>query len=629
LLLENWFIITDSAQAAAAASALLAWGEIFPGSIRGGFMGEAENLVSSSRSNVDIMEGALQLFETLVSWSKKQEDGVENRLKWMIKQLTDFQTHHLIVTGMSGTGKSTFVNFALGEEMFNGTPTTTFVSFKNDEHEEISEITNEGIRAVTSLSDFHGIADGQQETAASIVDVKLPASFLEEHGLSLIDTPGFNGFGLHDYEVIDYLRMADSLLFVLNADEPLTEKEREILAHLKETVPEMPIHFLLNKMDTVYNETEMIRMVDETWERVNSYFPHAKIFAFSSQFDSRQQLSDLSSFIHSIIPRGIMEEDRTGKLLFFIRKAITELLHRRVELENTLVESNQWNEGAIVKLNGALNQLNDIEAEKTRIIKRSYQKIKEDIQDEMRVEIPRILKGSADFITEESDFGKIHVSLNNEMNNRVQNYLQQMILPKYLSELQNWIELSSEEFHQSQLYFNEMAQGFNDMYGTEQFQLKCDFRVLDDWGRDAFRMTNGVQMENMNIAMRSTPSQFLLKSAGKLFGALSQNNALLYNKYKSFVENDDYHDVTNSIVNGFMQKFELFEKSLERDIALFFHHPVAELKQAVNVAEQEMVLNDETLKKMRTNPELYRDPLRLFEMKQRQFEWLTLAKRAI
>ncbi|MDP4164570.1 MAG: GTP-binding protein, partial [Bacillota bacterium] len=47
LLLENWFIITDSAQAAAAASALLAWGEIFPGSIRGGFMGEAENLVSS------------------------------------------------------------------------------------------------------------------------------------------------------------------------------------------------------------------------------------------------------------------------------------------------------------------------------------------------------------------------------------------------------------------------------------------------------------------------------------------------------------------------------------------------------------------------------------------------------
>ena len=72
-----------------------------------------------------------------------------------------------------------------------------------------------------------------------------------------------------------------------------------------------------------------------------------------------------------------------------------------------------------------------------------------------------------------------------------------------------------------------------------------------------------------------------MKSAGKLFGAFQQNNAMLYNKYKQFVENQDYLDVTESIVNKLLLQFELFEKALERDISIFFRNPFDVLNQTV------------------------------------------------
>ncbi len=69
-------------------------------------------------------------------------------------------------------------------------------------------------------------------------------------------------------------------------------------------------------------------------------------------------------------------------------------------------------------------------------------------------------------------------------------------------------------------------------------------------GADTDRMTTRIQMDEVNILRRFTPAQFLLKSAGKLF-EFFQNKSMLYNKYKQYVENEDYTEVTASIMKKF------------------------------------------------------------------------------
>jgi sulfite reductase alpha subunit-like flavoprotein len=211
------------------------------------------------------------------------------------------------------------------------------------------------------------------------------------------------------------------------------------------------------------------------------------------------------------------------------------------------------------------------------------------------------------------------------MNDRVQDYLENTLLKDYYSNLQEWITFSKEEFEQSQAYLDEMSEGFNAIYGEERIRQACDFKVLDDWNRDADRMTNGINIDHINFLNRATPSQFLLKSAGKLLGVLPQNHSLLYNKYKSYLENQDYQDTAATIAKRFFKHFEMFEKSIERDVKLFFKEPLIVLNDAVEEAKGEIETSKNALEKMRVNPEVYRDPLNLFEVKLRQYEWMTAA----
>jgi hypothetical protein len=136
-------------------------------------------------------------------------------------------------------------------------------------------------------------------------------------------------------------------------------------------------------------------------------------------------------------------------------------------------------------------------------------------------------------------------------------------------------------------------------------------------------MTSSLHLEKVNILLRHTPSQILLKSAGKLFGGLGQNKAMLYTRYKRFVENEDYQEATASITDKFLQQFELFEQALARDITLFFRHPLNVLNQNVEQAKLEITKDEDMLDKMNANPEVYRDPLTLFELRVRQYEWIT------
>jgi predicted GTPase/tetratricopeptide (TPR) repeat protein/predicted DNA-binding protein (MmcQ/YjbR family) len=622
-LLTNWVRMADQASVVIASAAILSWSELFPTTISSSIAEEAEKLISSTEHNLNELEECLTLFDSIISWSELQDMGENNRIRWVVQQLIEMDTHHLMVTGFSGSGKSSFINTILGEEI-QDSPTSSMVMFKDDESLKITEINDYEVRNLPEFVDFQEKMDRRRNAVESIIEFKHPFTYLKDHHLGILDTPGFNGSHSDRNVVLKYLQAADTILFVLDANDPLTDKERGLITQMQNLAPDIPIHFLLNKLDTIPNEQEALKTYDMTSKEITALIPDAKVFAFSKQYDN--DLKELTDVLKN--SRNI-EDKRLAKLLYFIRTTITSLLQKRIDVENKLIESVRWNEEMLAKLNGGIHQLQDTVSQKANAASKSYRAIKERIGQEIAEAVPKMLKDCSALIKEDSNFSKIHLELNDEMNKRIQDYLENTILPKYFMSLQNWINISKEEFLESQAFLDEMSVGFNNMYGEERIKLSCDFKVLEDWRRDTDRMTSRFTLEKVNILMRKTPAQMLLKSAGKLLGAISQNKTMLYNRYKSFVENEDYSEVVTTVNGRFFQQFEIFEHALERDIALFFKEPLALLNQAAEEAKSEIQTNKDILKKMNTNPEMFRDPLTLFEVRLRQFEWMTVAGKGL
>jgi len=623
-LLTNWLRLADDRNVVLSSAAVLSWNELFPTNMSQTIVTDAEKLISITETDIDELEESLALFDTIIDWASAHDMGENNRYKWLVEQLIDFDRQHLLITGLTGSGKSTFVNTVLGEAL-QDSPTSSIVMFKDGAEEEITEITDWQISNLEGFNEFQERMDRRRNALESIIEFKLPNGFLKGNKVTFIDTPGLKGNHNDRYEVLKNLQVADAVLFVLDGNSPFTDKERSALVQIQELAPDIPVHFLLSKMDTIVGEQEAVRIYEETKSKIHSILPDAIVFAFSSHYEKGQQVEEIRELIQSIKVTRNLEDKRLAKLLYFIRTTIASLLQKRIDVENQLVESIRWNEEMHMKLNGAVNQVKDTEIQKTTAITKSYRAIKETIQKDIAQAIPAMLKECSVLIKEDSNFSKIHLELNEEMNRRLQEYLEQTVMPKFYQSLQNWIGYSKEEFDQAQEFLSEMGDGFNQMYGEEHLGLVCDFKVLDDWLRDTDRMTSRFLLDEVNILLRRTPSQFLLKSAGKLFGAISQNKAMLYNKYKAFVENEDYAETIDEVSKQFFQPFELFEKSLARDVTLFFKGPLRDLTAAVEEAKAGIESNQDLLNKMNTNPEMFRDPLTLFGVRLRQFEWMTVA----
>ncbi|HCF31215.1 MAG TPA: GTP-binding protein, partial [Bacillus sp. (in: Bacteria)] len=615
-LLTNWFSLTKAKDSLVVSAAVLAWNEVSPTTLESLLVKSAGSLLSNTSAEADVnMETVSHLFETIAVWAEKNDVDLSHQFTLLVHELCDLNVTPILIAGTSDHDKTSFVNSILGENILTETLTTPIL-FKDASQTEITEFTDLDIRNIPNLDEFHQITatSAQSELEKKCIEIKLPSRFLRKNKFTFLITPSIQAQLDKNNAYFEYLQAADSLVYVLNSSSPLHSQEIDTLIYLREQVPNLQIHFVSHTNNTTTNEKLI--------SKLKVHFPDAQFFPYSPSQESSQQLGDVTESILSNLAKRDIEKERIEKLIWFTQKTIAYLINERVELENTLVKSVRWNKHISVKLTGFINNLTALEKDKIRSITESYLLTKEEITRDIHSQIPELLQSCSDLVQEDSDFKLVHEELNAAMNERVQKHVQQVLLPKFTGSIQEWIETAHNEFIQAQAYLDEMSETFNKLYKEERMKLPCDFKLLDDWNRDVVRMTNRITVTNINILLRFTPTQFFLKSAGKLFGNMQKNQSMLANKYKQYIETEDYTEIAHTISKQFFLQFEVFEGALERDIMMFFKDPLNILKQNVDAAQLEIKEDEQTLATLRSNPETYHDPLALFKLQLLQHKFV-------
>ncbi|MEH7381388.1 GTP-binding protein [Bacillus sp. JJ1533] len=571
-LLINWLNTTTATNGLNAAAAILAWDDIFPSAIKMVIVKEAEIVLKNAKGSKISMNDCHHFMETIIEWARRNNIETSERLVWGFDQLFDGDTTNLLVIGK---GKGSFINSILEEEI--RTPSlSSFTSIQYGEKKELIEVTD---TARSLLDTFEEVTSPD-----SIIEATLPSVPLQTAGLRL-NTTGFNEYFMEKRKTFGFLPVVDGVLFVHEA-ESLTELDLDYLAQIQHSAKDIPVHFILRN--------------PYIGEKIKEYFPDARIHSFNSSL--------------SAVKESFRNVNRVGKILFLLRKTISNLLKKRADAENKLIEVIAHNEEFITRLTGFNNSLYDKEMGQSKEIVESFAGVISEIKRELSEKIPKILSGCSEVITEESNLNQLHIELNEKMNEEIQRLFEQEIVPNLSEKLQDWLESSNQILVATQDYLNDMTESLAEGYPEKELNLQCDFKVVEDWRRDISRMTYQIEIAKENIMLRRSPSQVLLKGAGKVLGLLPQKQqTYMLNQYKRFVENASYEDIVESIQTKFWQQFDFFNKSLQQDIGLFYKDSLEELSRTIEEIKGRVEDDKETLAKMKSNPEIYYDPLKLFE----------------
>ncbi|WP_404348457.1 GTP-binding protein [Sutcliffiella horikoshii] len=616
-LLGNWLKVSNRSKSLFASAAVMSWNEVFPTALPAHVLADAENRIFHYEHDSIQLSYTVELFKTLINWAKDNHLEVAHQKKWLFSHLSNLNRKNLVVTGTVQNGKTSFINSIIGEKLLGDETVPVFVSSDGD-IAEMNEISTTGTSALGDIS---------EHKSESLIDLKWPSQFLEDEEYSLISTPEFSVDAIENNETMKYIPLSDGLLYILDAQTPFTEDELKVLVKIKERAPEVPVHFVINKMDTAFHEAEAAQIVEEAKHRINEFFPDARVFPYSSLRSASKQHQGLATFMEANfkLRAKAVEERRATKLLQLIRSTLTELLDSRIAMEDNLTNTVEFNEDILSRLSGFINHLHDAESEKIRSITENYRAVTIEMKREATKTIPRLLRECSSYVKEDSNFKTLHLELNERMNETLRTYMHSDLLPRLRQELQLWLDTSNRELIDSQEYLQEMSGTFNGLYKEEKMHLNCDFKVMEDWRRDINRILSRVEVEKENILNRPNTTQYLLKGAGRLFGSLQQSNQLLFTQYKKYIENERFTDVAQSVVDKFFLEFDLFEKALKADINMFYEAPFTELNKTVEDTEHAIHNANKKLEQMKASPERYYDPLKLFEARLLQYEFMVKA----
>ena len=205
----------------------------------------------------------LTVIENIETLTKEDADTIDDRLLTVKEHLLS-NCFNLVILGQFKRGKTTLINSLIGKEILPSSvvPLTSVVTILKHSGEINCNIyMQDGSNKIVRLEELtdYITEKGNPKNIKNVrcARIQYPSPFLEK-GMLLVDTPGVGSTFLHNtettYEFLDHL---DAALFLMSADVPISQVEKELLDTIKGSTQK--IFFVLNKIDNLApNEIEEI-----------------------------------------------------------------------------------------------------------------------------------------------------------------------------------------------------------------------------------------------------------------------------------------------------------------------------------------------------------------------------------
>lgn len=188
------------------------------------------------------------------------------------------QTFHVAVVSTVSSGKSTFINALIGNELLpaenqvctsrtvavldndRATDITGHILYSRGEYEKIPSCT---------AAQISGLLNSKESDIADvIIECSIPGVRSTQKSLMIVDTPGINNSMdvTHAEITTQYIKSMSSglIVFIINATQMGTNDECALLGSVKQLLdktPELNIIFVLNKVDELDMEKEPLEKV--------------------------------------------------------------------------------------------------------------------------------------------------------------------------------------------------------------------------------------------------------------------------------------------------------------------------------------------------------------------------------
>lgn len=192
------------------------------------------------------------------------------------RSLIEHPSYDVVVCGEVKKGKSSLLNAIVGQEILpvnNEIATSQVFRLTNSSTESFYLVFTDGTRKKISrdeLSRYGSQVDANlqgepifQDHTLSYIQVNIPIAFLPE-GVSLVDTPGLGAlYKSHEWITQNYVSKASAVIFVMDPERPLVEKEKEFIQKVLGITPY--ILFAMTKID-MHAESVVNHMLERNRE---------------------------------------------------------------------------------------------------------------------------------------------------------------------------------------------------------------------------------------------------------------------------------------------------------------------------------------------------------------------------
>lgn len=579
-LLSVWLKITSKNLSLLAAGAVLAWNDMFPGTISSAILSQAEKAILQSTNDINVSNILNELYIELINWAEKQKLSVNKQLTWLFEQLSNNKTQRILVIASNYEHTLSFIHSLTKERLVYQTLENVILIKPGDE-QNIQEI--------------------RYKYEPMFVDYQSSSTFLKKYQIALLHVPLEKQKKRKDE--YNALYLADQLVYYISGTINIDEIN-ETLSLVKTYIRNIPIHFIVD-----YQSKHLL-------QKIHEHVPEAK----ACLLNIKEENENTVQFFQTIKADNVrLQEERMEKQLFFIRKIIADLFKQRLETESELKDKIEKNEDILKKITSEIEHIQNIKEEKIEAIHYSFQLIRDELIAYLNEEIPLLIKRCSSLVDINHDNHLLEKHLNERVNEELNKFINKTVLPKYQTFLFDWMKISEAELKECRELLLMSEEKVKKWLKTE-ISLQPDLKIIDDWKRDIDRLCSSISIEPVNIYKRNSFSQLMFMKASKLLNNFSASQ--WKKKLKHHMETDDFKDIVEKIIQQFFLPFQLFEKGIHRDVAFCLKNPLERLINIEKSLKNSLREKKEECANITNNPEIYKEPLTLFELRLRQLEWI-------